>query len=151
MPVFAPPLGFSVQGAGGDSGGVNPSSNTTYYVGNLFGVDFGTTDAPPAPGIEVPCTLRAVNGEILVVGTKGSNENSQLMVRKRTSAGATSDVVTLTTTQRTDDAGGRNRFDFTGLSASFAQGDSVFLKWVTPAWATAPTLVFVGWTAYFEN
>jgi len=144
VPLYLPAM-WGAQFGGGDSGGVaSLAANTTYYLGSLFGVDFSTSDDPPTVVIPFNMTLNRVSGEVLVAGTKGSGENNTLIVRKF-SGGSASDAVTVSSTFLVNDAGGRNRYDFSGLSTPFSAGDRVWLKLtMNAALSTAPTLVFWG-------
>lgn len=145
MPVFQPDtVSWTGQIAFGDANGLNPSSNTSYYFGTLFGVDPGTADNPPGYFVPRDGRLRAVFGRIAVVGTQASTHNCTVVIRKN----ATTDILTVVSTLQLNAA--ICDFKSTGNSVSVSKGDSVYAKLTTGAFTTNPTVVFGNAVLSFE-
>ncbi len=144
-PAWAAAPAFTGQLACGDANGFNPADGVTYYVGTLFGVDPGTTDGADG-GFYIPkaSSLVAVYVHIAVVGTLGTTENVSLIVRKN----ATTDILTVSSTVQLNAAA--VDASSTGNAIAVAAGDHLALKFVSPTWATNPTVVFISVTLYFE-
>lgn len=146
MPLFTPDQAvWTGQLAQGGAAGLNPSSNTTYYFGTLFGVNPATGDDTPGYYIPQTCTLVSVRGRFTVAGTLGSTENSVLTVRKN----GTTDILTVVSTLQLTAAA--TEYSSTGNAVALNAGDRVYIKWATPGWVTKPTAVFPNATLHFKG
>lgn len=140
---------FTAQFAFGDAAGINPSSNTTYYFGTLFGVDPSSADNPPGFDVPKDCYLVSVRGRMAVVGAgTPSTHRMQVIVRKN----ATTDIfVASSIVSCTSAVNDYSSTASTSAPVAVQEGDHLYMKWVTPAWSTNPTLVFGNATLYFEE
>jgi len=135
---------FTAQLATGDSNGFNPTASTTYYFGTLFGVDPGTTDGPPPFFVPRACVLVAAYVSFNPVGTHSDAANCSVIIRKN----STTDILTVSSTvQLTTQP---VNISSTGNAIALSAGDQVYIKFVTGAWVTPPTIVFANAVLYFE-
>lgn len=149
MPIFTPQKDvFSGQLAAGDANGFNPSTNSTYFIGVLFGVDPGTGDgADGGYWVDRDSLLVSAYAHFAIVGTAGSTENCTLIIRKN----ATTDILTIASTLQLTSTNGVN-VKSTGNAIVLSADDHVVMKLVTPAtWVTKPTVVFPSVTLVFEG
>lgn len=146
MPVFQPALtSFSIQFAGGDVNGLNPSTNTTYFTSNNGGLDPGLTNIIQE-SVPIACTLRAVVGRIFVAGAVDTAANAGTVAIRINN---TTDVTVTSTVTWQSSA---NYFASTNLNTALTDTDMLAFKFVTPAtFTTPPTLTFIRATAYFER
>ncbi len=118
----------------------SPADATTYYFGSSF-TDSPTTTAAtrrvyiPKAGTITRVDLSVHNGG----GTVGSNETFTMLLRLNN----TTDTPLSSNIQANAASGGTNFYNITGLSIAVVAGDYIEIKWVTPTWATNPTLVYV--------
>jgi hypothetical protein len=112
----------------------SPGDSTTYYFGAYTGIGLQTTDggrgfSVPRAGIITHVAITAI-----VTGTVGSAETSSMYLRKN----ATSDTL-LTSTFALNSAGAWQA----DPNVTVAALDFVEIKWISPAWATNPTGVYI--------
>lgn len=147
-PAWAAVPAFTALFGTGGSAGLNPADSTTYYWGGFYNFAPGTADGPPGIEMGVACTLKAVYGRVTVLGTLATGESTTMIVRKNTGAGAGTDILTVSSAVLMSAA--LNLFSITGQSVACTAGDTVYMKFVTPAWVTNPTVIFLNATLYFE-
>lgn len=127
-------------------GGANPADSSTYFIpqGGLI-TSFTTSghDARIQWMIPKAGTIKIAWGQIRVLGTLGSSENSTLSIRLNN----TTDT-TVTSTLKWDAATGG--YSNTGLNIAVTAGDYIEIKLVTPAWATNPTNCSFGIQLFVE-
>lgn len=118
------------------SGGHSPADSTTYYFGEYFGFNPG-----PLPLTAIPVMTRAgratrVSLRFFVFGTLASTETFTVSLYNNTAA-TSQDI---TTTMQLNAAS--NGASSTAMSLAFSAGDTFpAIRFVTPAWATNPTVV----------
>jgi hypothetical protein len=122
--VFTPPNGASAS----------PADSTNYFVG----ITMDTADVNRNRAvIPIGGTIEKVYVWVTVGGTVGSAETVSMTLRKN---GADTGI----TFTMAWNAANPSVASATG-SVTVAEGDLVNVKIVTPAWATNPTNVWVGW------
>lgn len=118
----------------------SPADSTTYYFGSCNA--FVTT--ADISRIYIPATGTITGARVFFnnSGILGSNQTSSVYIRVNN----TTDHL-ISSFVRNDAASA----SFAGtLSISVNAGDYIEFKWVTPAWGTNPTNVFVDFTAFVE-
>lgn len=114
---------------------------TNYYSGAVQNNSGATADINRIY-IPIACTLVAGYGFIVNAGTLGTGESGTFYARKNNTTDITiSESVTTNATA--------NTFNGTGLAGSFAAGDYVEAKWLTPTYATNPSQCRWVLTLYF--
>jgi len=110
-----------------------PVDSTTYYAGHPQTSSVQT--AADLSRVYVPATgtINAAYLSIVVEGTIGSTETSSAWIRKNN----TSDTLISSSVQANQAA----QYYSLVPNLSVTAGDSLQLKWTTPAWATNPTNV----------
>lgn len=117
-----------------------PVDATTYFFGSNVNLATGalsmnTTATRRAVTIPFACTITKAYVRVSNDGTLGTTETSTLSLRLND----TTDTTILNNTLTTNPASAA--FNNTSLSIAIAAGDFIEMKWVTPSWATNPTLV----------
>lgn len=120
--------------------GHSPADSTTYRFGPMPGINPGTTDPAYAAFVTRGGTVARAYGNFVVAGVAASAEN--VIVRVRNASAGTSEAIT-STLQMT---GVSNPFNNTAMTLAFSAGDNIVCEFVTPAWATNPTVVFYNLT-----
>lgn len=121
----------------------DPADSTTYYTGQSFGIARGTSAGRRNIQIPVTGTIVAIYGNVLVTGTLGSAETSTVSLRLN-------DTTDTTISSTVVASALNNQFNGTGLGVAVVPGDTVEIKWVTPAWATNPTAVVLSGTILIQ-
>lgn len=124
----------------GPVAGHSPADSTTYRFGPQPGINPGTTSSAYAAFATRGGTIKRAYGNFVVAGTLASAENVTVRVRNETAA--TTEAVT-STLQMTAVS---NPFNNTAMTLAFSAGDNIACEFVTPAWATNPTVVFYNLT-----
>lgn len=121
----------------------DPADSTTYYTGQSFGIARGTSAGRRNIQIPVTGTIVAIYGNVLVTGTLGSAETSTVSLRLN-------DTTDTTISSTVVASALNNQFNGTGLGVAVVPGNTVEIKWVTPAWATNPTAVVLSGTILIQ-
>ena len=137
-------LGFFSVGAG-TATGHSPADATTYYVGGAsFALAPGTSDNGIANRHYAPFafTVTSIYVAFDVGGTLGSAGNVAVSIRKNGTTEASVGNIVMT--------GAVNTLSNTAMSFAVAQGDTVYMKFVTPTWTTNPTTAFYHFIIGYE-
>lgn len=119
-----------------------PADATSYFYGDLTQTDPGTSSGTRQIYIPKTGTVKAICLKFINLGT-GSSETSTVYFRLNN----TTDTVV---SAAIDNSGGGQVVNNLSLSVAVTQGDYFEIKWVTPTWATNPTLVALFGTVYIE-
>jgi hypothetical protein len=124
------------------TGGFNPASATTYYIGPV-GAGFKTTTAGQL-GYVMPtaCTISTVNYYFYIQGTLDTAANNITLSLDKNAGTALADTSTTTASNLAT-----NQISVT-TSDAVVVGDVIRLKVVTPTFTTLPTTVAAGATIY---
>lgn len=140
FPIFSDPGGYTLSTV---TFSASPSDATTYFLATAQSMTTFTASGNantrfyiPKAGVIVSCY-----GTVTVSGTLGSAGSSTLSLRLNNSTDTTvSSSIAMTAAD--------NAFSGTGLNLTVAAGDYIEFKWLTPTWATNPTLVRTAITVY---
>jgi hypothetical protein len=126
----------------------NPAGNKTYIGGRSAGA--GLADAALFPESTVRAIVMPRSGRIRAArifiesfGALGTGETFTISLRKNGSSDTT-----LTSSATTNTAGGAT-FSNSNMNIAVSAGDTIALKWATPAWATPPTNIYATWSMEF--
>lgn len=123
---------------------LNPLDSNTYYMGaSIQNAVSGGTGNLRRIYIPRAGTINRVDIYFHNTGTVGSSETSTINVRLN---GVSSHLVT---NSATNDAVSTN-VSASSVGLAVAAGDYVCIEWITPAWATNPTQVFLSAVIYVE-
>lgn len=136
-----PPRRWWTLHNGGDSGGLNPAASTTYYMGQFFLFDPSTAAASQRITLDQPCRITNMRVIVIVGSTLASAGNVQFHIRKNDTTDTAGPALALTAGAQTATA---------ALTVDFAAGDDFTIKFVTPAWVTAPTVTFYAVQIWWE-
>lgn len=119
--------------------GNTPADSTTYYFGGSFGTTAGTIAGNRR--IYIPANCKITGAYFVFSQNAGSAETSSLYIRVNDTTDylVSSSVVNNATTAVASN---------TSLSISLSAGSYIEMKWITPAWATNPTLVSISGILY---
>lgn len=126
-------------GAGSTASGHSPADSTTYFFSTSF--SFNPVTGESTAGINFPhCFVRKAVVTVSVFGTLASAEDVAFSIRKNSSDEESIGNIKFNTATQT----------LTNPSMNFhiSDGDRVYVKFVTPAWVTNPTLVFYSTTLF---
>lgn len=120
----------------GDTGGFNPADGTTYFFGDNISFDPSTTAAfflvtMPRAGV-----AKKVYANFQVAGVLASAGNSTISLKNITAV--TSEVIS----NAVAFTGTPTRFNNTAMTLAFSAGDELEISWLTPTWATNPTVMY---------
>lgn len=137
LPTFQAPsgggLGYSLFAVTFSS---SPADATTYFLSMSQAMTTYTASGNADTRLYIPKagTITACYGVVTVGGTLGSAGSSTLSIRLNNTTDTTvSSSIAMTAAS--------NTFNNSGLSISVSAGDYIEFKWLTPTWATNPTLV----------
>jgi hypothetical protein len=119
-----------------------PIASATYYIAGGFAEGLLGTSGNAAVYIPKSGTIKTAYVSFHNSGTKTDTATSTIYVRVNSSDTSISSSVINNASQ--------TYVSNTGLSIAVAQGDTLQLKWVTPAWVTPPTQVYINATIYIE-
>ena len=116
--------------------GQSPADATTYYFGIATGTAVGTTSNLKTKSLPFACTLIGAVISSFNNTSTASSESSTIAVYKNN----TTVVSTLSSAVKFNGAPSVIfQINVTGISVSFAAGDTIEIQWVTPTWVTNPT------------
>jgi hypothetical protein len=121
----------------------NPADSTSYFVGDIYSI--APVGAGGIVGFYLPkATTLYAAGVKFINSVVGSNEASSVYIRVNN----TTDYLI---SAAVDNSLGLNVVSTVfGTPVSLNAGDYIEVKWVTPAWVTNPTTVFVIASAFFK-
>lgn len=123
-----------------------PADATTYYIGvpNMQALPSTTANATRMT-IPKAGTIKRIDYYTTTGGTAGSTETSTVSFRLNNTTDTTISNAVIT-------SGGATiaTFSNNALSIAVAEGDTFEIKWVTPSWATNPTIVRIAALIYIE-
>jgi uncharacterized protein Veg len=115
----------------------SPADSTTYYFGSYINTTLQTTDGGRRVYITRTGIIAGVYMTVLNSGTAGTAEISSVYIRKNSTSNTLlfSDVVT--------NGAGIVYGNATGTNIAVTAGDTIEIMWVTPAWVTNPTGLYM--------
>lgn len=140
FPIFADPGGYTLSTV---TFSATPGDSATYFLATAQAMTTFTASGNANTRFYIPKAglVLACYGTATVSGTLGSAGSSTLSIRLNNSSEVTvSSSIALTSAD--------NPFSGTGLNLTVAAGDYIEFKWVTPTFATNPTLVRIALTVY---
>lgn len=118
-----------------------PADATTYYFGAFPGGTLGT--AAGNQRVYIPFAGIIRSAYVFITCVAGSNEVSTMSIRLNDTTDTTiSAAINLSASPFV--------VNNTGLNIAVAAGDWITIKWVTPTWATNPTVVSINVVLYIE-
>ncbi len=120
------------------SGSLSPADATTYFFGSGTGVAPQIVSAISKIPMPIAGTITRVDLVIANIGgVQGSNETSNMVIRLNN----TTDTTVISSFTADGASNTATLWAGTGLSITVAVGDYIEFKWLTPTWATNPTLL----------
>ena len=121
----------------GTLGSANPVASTTYFLQNTQLLVNSSASGAGLQKMYIPIagTLKSVNGSFHV-GVTGSSENATLNIRVNNTTNATVSSTLAFNVAPVN-------FSNTGMSQSLSVGDYIEVVFITPAWVTPPTGVWI--------
>lgn len=142
LPTFQSPGGYVLFQV---TFSASPADATTYFLSMSQAMTTYTASGTADTRLYIPKTgtITACYGVVTVSGTLGSAGSSTLSIRLNNSSDTTvSSAIAMTSAA--------NTFNNTGLSISVSAGDYIEFKWLTPTWATNPTVVRTSISVYIQ-
>jgi len=123
-------------------GSISPADSTSYVLG---GIGITATSGGGVTNVYIPRAGTITKAYIhqLVSPTLGTTETSTVSVRLNNSTNTT--ITSIFQQDQTTET-----FSNTSLSIAVVAGDFVEILWVTPAWVTNPTIVYIGVSLLLE-
>lgn len=142
LPTFQAPGGYTLFCVTFSS---SPADATTYFLSMSQAMTTYTASGNADTRLYVPKagTILACYGVVTVGGTLGSAGSSTLSIRLNNTTDTTvSSSIPMTSAS--------NTFNNSGLSIAVSAGDYIEFKWLTPTWATNPTVVRTSISVYIR-
>lgn len=135
-------IGYQGYALNFSSAALNPADATTYYFGLALNT-VSTTAAESSLIIPKAGTVKRVDIIYTNQGTAGTTETSTVSFRLNNTTDTTISAAVVTNAVR-------QAVSNTGLSIAVAAGDTFEIKWVTPTYATNPTVLRIHGIIYIE-
>lgn len=130
--------------AGTYAAGHSPADATTYFFGMSPDFNPGTGDSALPLVMPKDGTVKIVHGVFSALGTLGSAGSITVSVKNITAA--TTEQVSATVPMTS----AQNPFNNTGMTLAFSAGDKLEIQFLTPTWATNPTIALYNVSIYVE-